>query len=70
MSEVKKWMGSKPEACDLCRSKFGKVFYDANVPWAQRWGLVCQKCFSHYGCKLGTGAGQKYSTETLEKLGG
>ena len=66
---VKKWMGSTPTNCDLCHGKFGKVFYDAYVP-GYSWGNICHGCFNTHGCKLGTGAGQKYSTETLEKLGG
>lgn len=66
---VKKWMGSTPVICDLCGGKFGKVFYDAHIP-GYSWGMICHGCFTSHGCKLGQGAGQKYSTATLEKIVG
>lgn len=70
MAEVKKWIGSTPDNCNLCHRKFEAVFYDASIPSIGSWGLLCHNCFTSCGCKLGTGCGQKYDLATLEKIGG
>ena len=67
---MKKWMGKKPEKCQICQSTIGKVFYDARIPAYGRWGLICQNCFELFNCSLGLGKGQKYNSETLIKIGG
>ena len=64
------WLGTKPTNCDVCRGTLGSVFYDARLPSYGSWGIICHLCFQAHNCKLGTGYGQKYSTKTLEKLGG
>ena len=66
---VKKWMGKPPEKCDICRRKFGTVFYDARTR-SGAWGCLCFHCFQRHGVGLGTGCGQKYDVKTLEKLEG
>ena len=74
MKEKKKWFGSDPIICDICKIPFnvGKnpVFYDAFVPAFGQWGLICNSCFIIHNCSLGTGKGQKYNLKTLEKLEG
>ena len=71
IEKKKKWMGSPPDRCDLCREPMGAVFYDASVPrCGGSWGMVCSICFTDNACTLGLGYGQKYDTATLEKLGG
>ena len=65
----KKWMGSKPEKCDICFEPFEDVFIDGKT-YMGPWGLLCRTCHSTHGCGLGTGRGQKYDLETLEKLEG
>jgi hypothetical protein len=69
---VKKWNGSWPAKCDMCKTELSNqsVFYDAKTiqgPWA----LMCPKCFKGLTWELlGTGRGQKYDSKTLEKLEG
>lgn len=71
MSGSAKWRGDKPETCEMCGGNLGSVFYDAKIPsMSPLWGLLCHSCFTAYGCKLGTGQGQKYDTKTLNKVGG
>jgi hypothetical protein len=65
----KKWMGTIYTNCQLCSCKLGKVFYDACVS-GTAWAVICHSCFTSHRCRLGTGAGQKYDTKTLEKLAG
>ncbi len=65
----KKWLGSTPEKCDICNSTFGEFFYDCYVP-GRAWGLLCSRCFTAHGCKVGPGTGQMYNTKTKEKVGG
>jgi hypothetical protein len=67
---IKKWHGSTPVACNICQGSFEAegVFYDAKTARGP-WGLLCEVCFHVHGVGLGTGRGQKYDLETLEKLG-
>jgi len=69
MAATKKWIGSPIENCEACGGKVGKVFYDAYTP-ATRWAILCHPCFQELKGKLGTGRGQKYDTQTLEKMEG
>jgi hypothetical protein len=53
------WIGSPPQACDLCREPLTDHFYDARTrrgPWA----CLCHACFQEQGVGLGTGCGQEY----------
>lgn len=66
-----KWMGEKPTECQSCGgvfSKTAKYFYDCVIQG--RWGIICHACFTAYRCRVGTGVGQKYSLQTLEKIDG
>lgn len=47
--------------CDTCNHEITseKVYYDARLPRGP-WATLCQVCFDYFGCKLGTGSGQKY----------
>ena len=67
----KKWMGSKPVDCDICSKPFEEYewFVDGKTMMGP-WGLLCPICFRSYGVGLGTGKGQKYNLETLEKIDG
>ena len=66
---MSKWIGSKPEKCELCEKPFEKFFYDARTKWGQ-WGLLCLRCVERDGVGLGLGKGQKYDLATLEKVEG
>lgn len=55
--------------CQICHSDFTEHVIDGrtkNGPWA----YMCEDCHTEIGCGLGTGKGQKYSVETLEKVEG
>lgn len=66
---AKKWMGSKPVKCDLCGGELEDVFYDARTT-SGPWGILCSMCFAVHGVGIGTGMGQIYNLNTLEKLAG
>lgn len=71
---TQKWLGRKPEKCEVCSKNLSSVFFDANVGLQSigfhgPWALICEDCFKSNGCRLGVGFGQKYDLETLEKLG-
>lgn len=64
-----KWKSEKPQVCDMCRRRLFGAFYDARTilgPWA----ILCVICHAEIGVGLGTGKGQKYDMDTLEKLEG
>ena len=71
-NKMKKWLGPKPQKCDLCRGKFvDNHFIDgATIYRSWPWALMCTTCHSHSGHGLGTGRGQLYNLTTLEKLEG
>ena len=56
----KYWIGSTSQGCDICRTPFGKVMYDACIGPGSGWGNLCRICFREHGCKLGIGFGQEY----------
>lgn len=66
---AKKWMSEKPTSCDICHNPLGPTFVDGKTNRGP-WGILCGTCFRYYGVGLGTGKGQMYDTETLEKVGG
>lgn len=70
MKSKRKWEGSKVTKCQICEGPIGSVFYDFSIPWMGSWAIGCHGCFTKLGGKLGTGAGQKYDSVTLEKLEG
>lgn len=75
-----------PDFCDICNGPIKASFYDAFVrrylrlgqsgQWYGRWAILCPDCFVREGCRLGTGAGQRYEAldpanpETFTKTGG
>lgn len=68
-----RWMGRRPEKCELCSKNLRYVFFDANiglqsVGFHGPWALVCAGCFQERGCRLGVGFGQAYDLRTLAKL--
>jgi len=59
--------------CDVCKGQLTrcKTFSDASLSlFGGSWAWVCQFCADSFGAQYGTGKGQKYSSETLEKLEG
>jgi len=65
-TQVKRWLGSLPKKCEECGGTFTDGhFYDA--PSRQGpWGLLCKRCWTNGGGKLGTGFGQRYDIITGE----
>lgn len=66
------WMSERPTTCDGCNrplSLSGDFFYDARTRWGP-WGILGECCFKEVGVGLGTGKGQKYHLESLEKVEG
>lgn len=68
MTKKRKWMGTWPAHCDICKKPLDldDHFFDARTKQGP-WGLLCERCFDLYGVSLGPGFGQMYNTETLEK---
>ena len=56
------WIGTEYPDCQVCHRPFLGVMYDAGLPGAG-WGCICKNCFLEYGCRLGTGHGQKYELQ-------
>lgn len=71
MPETKKWHGTWPSPCQLCGRPLDRQehFIDGATVYGP-WALMCVFCHSELGLGLGTGKGQKYSSETLEKVEG
>lgn len=69
---TKKWIGRPPTECDICGQNLDETdyFVDGRLFGVTSWAIMCPKCFERYGLGLGTGRGQVYDTETLEKLEG
>ena len=70
--KAKKWNGSKPVRCDLCRGELklkDQFFFDFKTS-SGLWALGCPTCFVKHGGKLGLGCGQKYSLKNLVKVEG
>ena len=57
--------------CQICHSSlsFFKYFIDGRTNQGV-WAIMCPRCHSMVGRGLGVGRGQKYSTETREKVAG
>lgn len=79
MVKTKKWWGIPPEKCELCGIPFGDLtgqdlseqnyFIDGSTVMGP-WAIMCEDCHETRGNGLGTGKGQKYRVDTLEKVGG
>lgn len=59
---AKFWMGSTPEACDLCHQPFGNKMIDGKTRFGP-WGNMCPSCYKKYGVGLGLGRGQEYERQ-------
>lgn len=66
---MKYWMGLKPTHCQLCGTPLKEKFVDGQT-LDGRWAILCMWCHLTYGMGLGTGRGQIYNLDTLEKLEG
>ncbi|MBT4407279.1 MAG: hypothetical protein HOC79_05335 [Euryarchaeota archaeon] len=59
----KVWLGSKPEACEICDGNYEGVMVDGRSGQhpLSPWGLLCLSCFqARTGGRLGIGYGQMY----------
>lgn len=57
----RRWMGTKPTHCDLCRQPLGNSGWVDGRTSRGIWGNMCvPKCFRMYGVGLGQGFGQQY----------
>ena len=67
----KKWLGTWPAQCDCCHSKLDThTFFVDGRTKSGPWALMCPVCHDRFGKGLGLGRGQRYSSETLEKMEG
>lgn len=70
-----KWLGQS-DRCDICQEDLHPFedkhwFVDGETKTVfKTWALMCARCFEIYGVGLGTGKGQKYDAETMEKIEG
>lgn len=65
----KKWMGSAP-VCDFCGEWVsGSTFVDGQTKMGP-WALMCEKCFAKFGVGVGPGSGQRFDSDTKEKVAG
>lgn len=56
------WCGRVPERCEISKEPMGSVMYDCRLPkWG--WANINERTFKEYGCKTGTGFGQKYARQ-------
>lgn len=70
LEEKKKyWMGKKPTHCQVCKLPLIGQFVDGRIK-GKSWAIMGIQCFEKYGVGLGTGRGQLYCLNTLEKLEG
>ena len=69
MTKKRKWLSEAPTHCDLCNDELTDTFVDGKTLQGP-WGNMCVYCHDVYGVGFGTGRGQKYNLETLEKLEG
>jgi hypothetical protein len=65
----RKWRGTVPTHCDICRKPLSQQFVDGNTI-AGLWAMMCAICHSREGCGIGPGKGQRYDLKTLVKIEG
>ena len=71
MPTEKKWLGTWPAKCDICKDLLSEDYYFVEGRTIKGpWALMCPICHQLNGVGLGTGLGQKYDSKTLVKLGG
>lgn len=66
---AKKWMGMVPANCDLCHVPLSDKFVDGATRFGP-WAIMCPGCHRDQALGLGTGRGQMYDLQTLEKIDG
>lgn len=57
---TKKWKGSTPVKCDVCRDKIKDIFVDGKTSMRGLWANMCDPCHQSIGVGLGLGRGQRY----------
>jgi hypothetical protein len=72
INKQKKWHGSWPAKCDLCKEPLTsyKWFIDGRIVNQSYWALICPPCSYSNSAGTGLGIGQKYDSKTLVKLEG
>lgn len=58
------------KTCDVCGKPVGATFVDGKVKGVSSWATMCERCFGIVGVGLGTGKGQRFNTQTGQKLAG
>ena len=56
----KQWLGSIPEACDICEEPLIEEFIDGRLRQHGSWAIMCLACHAASGVGLGIGRGQHY----------
>lgn len=71
MEKVKKWIGSAP-ICDICGEYTADGTFVDGKTWHGLWAIMCETngCFHRHGMGIGPGLGQRYNTDTKEKVAG
>lgn len=65
----KKWLGDPP-FCDFCGEwTAGSTFVDGKTKMGP-WAVMCEGCFEKFGVGVGPGSGQRFSTDTKDKVEG
>ena len=71
-AQPKKWNGSPPTKCDICKKPTKDYFADARTKMGP-WGILCLQCLKDHGVGIGTGKGQTYRKDEngdFIKIGG
>lgn len=58
--------------CDFCKRDVrdvGEEFVNGRTIYGP-WAVMCADCYPKYGIGIGTGKGQVYNSETMEKTDG
>ena len=69
MASSKKWSSERPEYCQICGGILIDFFVDGRIVFG-KWAIMCTECARYYGTGLGTGCGQLYRMDNLEKVAG
>jgi hypothetical protein len=62
-------MGVTPVKCEMCHQPLKDFFTDGKTLMGP-WALMCDSCERKHGMGHGTGLGQRYRLDTLEKVAG
>ncbi len=67
----RRWNGNWPASCDFCCDDLQatELFVDGRTRMGP-WALMCPECHDLHGVGVGTGKGQAYESDTLEKFVG